>query len=111
MEAVFEDLEGCEVIVDDILAWGKDDVEHERRLVQVRKVNLKLRQEKCKIKTKKLVHIGHQLTEEGLRPDAQKVAAITGMHEPTCKKDVPKFISNLSDKAQPLRNLLKKDAP
>jgi hypothetical protein len=63
MEEIFGDIEGCEVIVDDILVWGKDDDEHDRRLVQVleraRKVNLKLRQEKCTIKTKKLVYIGH----------------------------------------------------
>ena len=96
MEALFEDLEGCEVIVDEILVWGKDDAEHDRRLVQVleraQKVNLKLCQEKCKIKTKKLVYISHQLTEKGLQPDAQKVAAIAGLPEPTSfRRDDPIF--------------------
>ena len=125
MEEIFGDIEGCEVIVDDILVWGKHDDEHDRRLVQVleraRKVNLKLRQEKWKIKTKKLVYIGHQLTEKGLQPDAEKIAAINGMPEPTSKKDVQrfmgmiqylsKFITNLSEKSRPLRDLLKKDTP
>jgi hypothetical protein len=50
MEEMIGDIESCEVIVDYILVWGKDDDEHDRRLVQVleraRKVNLKLRQEK-----------------------------------------------------------------
>ena len=124
MELLFEDIDGCEIIVDDILVWGRNEEEHDRRLVDVleraRKINLKLRKEKCKIKTEKLLYIGHQLTANGLQPDVEKVAAITGMPEPTCKKDVQrfigmiqslaKFIPNLSEKAQPLRNLLKKDA-
>ena len=84
-------------------------------------VSLKLRQDKCKIKTKKLSYIGHQLTEDGLQPDEEKIEAIMGMPEPTCKQDLrrflgmvqylAKFIPNLSEKAGPLRNLLKKDTP
>ena len=50
MESLFQDKEGCEVIADDILVWGKDEDEHDRRLVQVleraREVNLKLRPER-----------------------------------------------------------------
>ena len=123
VEMLFEDIDGCEIIVDDILVWGKDEDEHDRRLVDVleraQKINLKLRKEKCKIKTEKLLYIGHQLTANGLKPDVEKVAAIAGMPELMCKKDVQrfigmiqhlaKFIPKLSEKAQPLRNLLKKD--
>lgn len=123
MEALFRDLECCEVIVDDILVCRKDDDTHDRWLVQVLerawKVNLKLCQDKCEIKTKKCMYIGHQLAAEGLQPDAQKVAAISRMCEPTCKKDLQhfmgmirylaKFIPNLPEKAYSLWNLMKKD--
>lgn len=77
MEEIFTDIEGCEVIVDDILVWGKDDDEHDRRLVQVlekaRKVNRKLCQEKCKFKTRRLVYIGHQLTKEACNQMLRKL--------------------------------------
>ena len=121
MERLFEDIDGCEIIVDVILVWGKDEDEHHRRLVDVLerawKIDLKLCKKKCKIKTEKLLYIGHQLTSNGLKPDVVKVA-IAGMLEPTCKKDVQhfigmiqylaKFIPNVSEKAQPLHNLVKK---
>ena len=93
---LFEDIDGCETTVDDILVWNKDEDEHDRRLVDVleraRIINLKLHKEECKIKTKKLLYIGHQLTANDLQPDVEKVAAIAGMPEPTCKKDVQRFI-------------------
>ena len=35
MSALFADMEGVNVIVDDLLIWGKDDEEHDARLKQV----------------------------------------------------------------------------
>ena len=45
MSQAFEDIDGVEVIVDDILIWGKDKAEHNDRLKQVlervHQINLK----------------------------------------------------------------------
>ena len=35
MNQLFGDREGCEIIVDDILVWGRDEMEHDKRLLKV----------------------------------------------------------------------------
>ena len=35
MNQLFGDIDGCEIIVDDILVWGRDEVEHDERLSKV----------------------------------------------------------------------------
>ena len=66
MNQLFGDIEGCEIIVDDILIWGRDEVEHDERLLKVleraRNIGLRLKEEKCKFKVPKLKYIGHILT-------------------------------------------------
>ena len=123
MTQTFEDIDGCETIADDILIWGRDTQEHDQRLRQVlqrsRDVNLKLNEEKSKIGTTEVSFIGHLLTSKGVKPDPKKVQAITDMQAPkdTTKLQrflgmvsyLAKFIGNLSDVLQPLRELLQKD--
>ena len=118
---LFKDIEGVDTFIDDILIWGSNEEEHDRRLEQVLKkcqeVNLKLNKDKCKIKMKKLKYLGHTLTSDGLRPDESKIQAILEMQTPKCKKDLQrflgcvnyeaKFIQNLADITAPLRELLK----
>ena len=57
--------------------------------------------------------MGHTLTENGVEPDPDKVAAITGMPKPTDKAGVQRFLGmcqylskfchNLSETVLPLR--------
>ena len=123
MTQTFEDIDGCKTIADDILIWGRDTQEHDQRLRQVlqhsRDVNLKLNEEKSKIGTTEVSFIGHLLTSKGVKPDPKKVQAITDMQAPKDKPELQrflgmvnylaKFIGNLSDVSQPLRELLQKD--
>ncbi len=61
--------------------------------------------------------LGHIITKEGVRPDPDKVSAINNMPTPECKQDVErllgmvtylgKFIPNMSELTEPLRELLK----
>ena len=50
---ILENIDGCEVIADDILIWGQDKEEHNRRLCavleRIRQANMKLNRDKCKI--------------------------------------------------------------
>ena len=68
----------------------------------------------------KVPYIGHTLTSKGLKPDEEKVKAILQMPEPATKEDLQrfmgliqylsKFVPKLSEKAAPLRALMKKNA-
>ena len=121
MHHVFGDIEGCEIIVDDILVWSRNTEEHDERLLKVpekaRAMSLRLRKEKCKFKSTQLKYIGHTLTANGLKPDAEKVAAVQQMPEPQSKEDLrrflgminylAKFIPGLADRSRILRELLK----
>lgn len=124
MSQTFEDLEGVEVIVDDILIWGQNEQQHDKRLEKVmqriRERNIKLNPEKCTFKTKEVSYMGHLLTADGLKPDPEKVAAIRNMNRPQNRTELQqylgmvtylrKFLPQLSDVTAPLRLLLEKTA-
>ena len=50
---MFDDIEGVERIVDDLLIWGKDQAEHDMRLVRAldraSEMSLTLNRNKCRI--------------------------------------------------------------
>ena len=56
MSQMFEDIEGVEVVVDDILIWGENEQQHDDRLIQVleraRHRDLKLNRSKCQFRKK-----------------------------------------------------------
>ncbi|KAK7878469.1 hypothetical protein WMY93_034308 [Mugilogobius chulae] len=91
-----EDLEGVVNVMDDILVWGKDKEQHDKRLRQlldrVRSINLKLNKDKCKIGLTEIQYIGHILTADGLKPDPSKISAITQMPQPEDKAALMRFL-------------------
>ena len=116
---VFEGLDGVAVIVDDILVWGKDDQEHDQRVLSMleraRQANFKLKKEKCDIRVSTLSYIGHQLTCDGVKPDPKKIHAIKEMPEPCDKKGLQRFLGMVQYVAKfipitaPLRQLTRND--
>lgn len=86
MSEVFSDVEGVNVIVDDILVWGKDDEENDVRLKQVlpraREVNLKINAKKCKIKDTEVPYFGHVLSKDGLKPAPVTLRAVKEISPP-----------------------------
>lgn len=123
IKQLFEDMEGVDSYVDDILVWGSSLEEHNERLDKVLKRikenNLKLNKNKCKFGVKEIKYMGHKITSEGISPDNSKISAIVNMQQPTDKKSlerflgmvnyVGRFISNLAEISAPLRKLLKKN--
>ena len=117
------DLEGCQAIIDDILIWGKDMEEHDRRLKsvldRVRQNNMKLSRDKCEFRKNRITYVGHVLTDKGLQPDDEKIRAVINMKVPTNKQELQtfmgfitylgKFLPNLSEVSAPLRLLTEKD--
>lgn len=90
-----EGLEGVVNIVDDILVWGEDEEQHDRRLRalmdRIRSINLKLNKDKCKIRRTEITYVGHILSAEGVKPDQEKVRAIQDMPEPEDKAGLLRF--------------------
>ena len=122
MDELFQGLP-CKIIVDDILVWGKDKQEHDCRLHQVlkkcREINLKLNKQKCKFGVEAVKYVGHIFCKSGVKPDPEKVKAISQFPVPS---DVPslqrflgmtnylgKFIPNYSQLTAPMRQLMHKD--
>jgi len=106
----FGNIDGVEIVVDDILVHGTTMEEHNTRLRQVleraREINLKLNRKKCKIAVPEVDYVGHKLSRVGLKLTDERVKAITEMREPIDKGEletvmgmiayVAKFIPNLS---------------
>lgn len=123
MSEMIEDIEGAEVIMDDILVWGNTLEEHDQRLKKVldkaRKYNLKLSPNKCEFRKAEVTYVGHVLSEQGLKPDYEKLRAVEQMKAPENKKELQhflgfiqylaKFLPNMSEVSAPLRELLHKD--
>lgn len=123
MTEMIEDIEGAEVIVDDILVWGATVEEHDERLKRVlekvKQYNLKLGQEKCQFRQESVDYVGHTITKEGLKTSPEKSRAVREMKKPEDKKELmtflgfitylQKFLPHMSEVSAPLRKLLEKD--
>ena len=121
---LYENVEGCAVIADDILVCGSDIEELNKRLWAVlkkaRDSNLKLNRSKLKIGLPEVTYVVHTLTKQGLKASESHVEAFfLQMDEPQCKTELMRFngminylgkyIPNLSSLNKPLRQLLEKD--
>ncbi|KAL5018707.1 hypothetical protein ScPMuIL_004429 [Solemya velum] len=88
-------------------------------LDRIREINPRLAAHKCQYKLQEVPHIGHVLSKDGLKPDPEKVRAISDMPTPQDASDLlrflgmvkylAKFVPNLSEKAAPLNELSRKD--
>ncbi|XP_064458840.1 uncharacterized protein K02A2.6-like [Ornithodoros turicata] len=123
MHRVLQDLDGVDVVMDDILVWGGTKAEHDQRLMRLlercRDVNLKLNIRKCCFLQQQVRYLGQMITSEGLAVDPRRVEDILAVTEPTNVKElrtflgminfVSRFIPNASQVSAPLRELLKTD--
>ncbi|KAL4100697.1 hypothetical protein QTP88_020731 [Uroleucon formosanum] len=88
---------------------------------RLRHYNLKLQPLKCEFLRKEVNYLGHQITDEGVKPDPQKISCVKQFPIPRNVKEVKsflglsgyyrRFIRNYGQIAKPLTSLLKKDVP
>ena len=129
LEREIENLPGVRTVADDIIIYGEGDtieaatIDHDRKLKafldRCRERNIKINKDKFMLKVTEMPYIGHLLTSEGVKPDPEKMAAIVKMEKPTDVKGVQrllgminyltKFLENLSDICEPIRQLTHKD--
>ena len=85
-----------EIVVNDILIWGRNVQEHDEHLTQVlnriRAINLKLNPDKCKFRVNCVHYVGHLLTAEGVKPDPEKIKAVFEMEKPLDKQALQQFL-------------------
>ena len=107
---ILETIDGCKVIADDILIWGYDKEEHNRRLCaaleRIRQANMKIND------------VGHTFGPNGLKPSLDKLRAIMEIQEPQNRTELQRFMGtvnylgkftpNLSGINHPLRQLFQK---
>lgn len=124
INALFRGMKGInlQVFLDDICLATDTWPEHPALLEKVFKLiiqaNLKLKGSKCLFGTNKITFLGHQISRDGLRPDAEKVRAIKELPAPTDASGVRrilgafgyyrKFIPKYAEISEPLVKLTRK---
>ena len=92
-QSIFRDLPGVKMDIDDILIWGRNLKQHDKRLEAVLKrcigIHLTLNKEKCKFIRIEVTYIGHKLMPQGIHADPKKLRLyIMEMPAPSDKKGV-----------------------
>ena len=86
LDAIFLDVPGVTGIADDMVIYGKTDLEHDRHLINFlnicRKNTLMLNPDKMQFRLPQVSFFGHQWSAKGLSPDPKKVAAVKRMDLP-----------------------------
>ncbi|KAE8735344.1 No pollen germination related 2 [Hibiscus syriacus] len=127
MVTLFHDMmhKEIEVYVDDMIAKSRTEEEHIqnlRKLFQrLRKYQLKLNPAKCTFGVTSGKLLGFVVSKKGIEIDPDKVKAIQDLPPPNTKKEVrgflgrlnyiSRFISQLTDKCDPMFKLLRKNNP
>lgn len=113
----------CVVYLDDILIFSTSLQEH---IVNIRKIfnklsehNLKVQFDKCSFLRKETEFLGHVLTDQGMKPNPNKIKCIEEYPLPTSEKQLRgflgvtgyyrKFIEGYARLAQPMTKYLKKE--
>jgi hypothetical protein len=123
MQQILEGLEGVACMMDDILVFGRNKQEHDRRLHAVlqrlEEAKITLNREKCEFGCDSVKFLGQIVGKGGVHTDPEKVAAIQQMPAPTNVPELrrflglvnhqAKYLQNLAELTAPLRELLKKE--
>ena len=120
LERILLPCEGVINFIDDIVIFGKDDIEHNKRLKHVLDIfkdnNILLNHEKCVFNVKCIKFLGHELTAEGIRPLGKYIKVVENFREPATIDEIQSFlglinyvnkwIPDMATKSEPLRRLL-----
>lgn len=114
----------CFVYMDDLIIFSSSLDEHRKDLMKILKTlkeaNLKIQIDKCEFFKKEVHYLGHTVSEEGVRPNTDKIEIIKKWPIPKNEKEVRQFLGTLgyyrrfikdfAKVVKPLTALLRKDA-
>lgn len=120
---LLDDIPGVETSQDDILIFGCDTPEHDKRLKEVeeraKKAGIQFNRDKCQIRKSCIAFLGEKFDKTGMRPDPEKVRAICDLAPPTDVSELRRlmgmvnylgrYLENLSTVCKPMTDLLKDD--
>ena len=124
MSQILAGLPGVLCMIDDILVFGKTQLEHDENLKAVLKriedEGATLNREKCSLSKSSVKFLGQTVQSTRIKPDMDKVLAIQRMPEPKSVSHprrflgmvnhFSKFTPKIAEKGKPLRDLLGKKA-
>ena len=86
LDAIFLSIPGVTGIADDMIIYGRSDLEHDQHLINFlevcRKNTLTLNLDKMQFRLPQVSFFGHQWSAKGLSPDPKKIAAVKRMNSP-----------------------------
>lgn len=125
MDNVLQGLQGksCLCYMDDIVIFSSSLQEHISNLKQVflrlKSANLKVQLDKSEFLHKELAFLGHIISEDGIKPNPEKIKSVKNFPLPKTEKQIKsflgllgyyrKFIRNFADITKPLTSCLRKD--
>ena len=123
LDSVYIGLPGVTGIADDMIIFGKSELEHDRNLLQflktTRKNGLVLNKSKLQFKKQEVHFFGHQWNSHGITPDPKKIDSILKMEFPKDKETMHSFLGLinflnwyspwLAELCAPLQSLILKD--
>ena len=122
-------LDGLLTVHDDMVVYGVGETKEEATedhnknlkalLERCRNKGIKPNKHKLMLSCTEIPYMGHLVTDKGLKPDPEKIIAVTNMPTPDSVSAVrrfcgfvnylAKFLPNLSDVLEPLRHLTRQD--
>ncbi|KAG0436138.1 Transposon Tf2-9 polyprotein [Dictyocoela muelleri] len=123
MSELFGQLDYVKIFLDDILIFSKSKEEHDIHLLEVLKrlwnAHVKINFKKSEFFKPEILYLGQIINGKFIRPDITNLAKLKGIGFPKTKKQLMKiigsiqwfrpYITNLSDKLNPLTSKLKND--
>ena len=96
LDGIFLSIPGVTGIADDMIIYGRNDLEHDKHLVYFlgvcRKNNLTLNCDKMQLRVPQVSFFGHQWSAKGLSPDPKKIAGVKRMELPQDMETMRSFL-------------------
>ncbi|KAJ3656195.1 hypothetical protein Zmor_015291 [Zophobas morio] len=96
VEQIFGDIEGVNIIFDDLITAASTEEEHDRILGKVmkraEKNKVKFNKNKLQFKVKAVKFLGNIVSEKGLVADPEKVKTIAAVETPQSKEELKRFL-------------------
>ena len=123
LDAIFLSVPGVTGIADDMIIYGRSDLEHDKHLINFlevcRKNTLTLNPDKMQFRLPQVSFFGHQWSAKVLSPDPKKIAAVRRMELPEDVETMRSFLGlvnylnrfspHLAELSEPLREICRQN--